>query len=69
MPGATAEDIDRAARVLWASVHGITAIAVTDKAPTLISTTALAFVDDLTSTFIRGLQAKMLVLPVARGSS
>ena len=67
LPHAAAEDIDRWARVLWAGVHGITAIAVTGKAPTLISSTAPAYVDELTSTFVRGLQAK-LVRPAAPGS-
>lgn len=69
LPNATAEVIDRSARVLWAGVHGITAIAVTEKAPTLISSTALAYVDELTSMFVRGLQSKMAALPAARGTS
>ena len=68
VPHATPEEIDRSARVLWAGVHGITAIAVTDKAPTLTSATALDYVDELTSTFVKGLQAKTLVLPATRGT-
>ena len=67
MAGATAQEIDRSARVLWAGVHGITAIAVTGRAPTLNSETALAYVDELTSTFVRGLQAKIPPAPPGRG--
>lgn len=68
LPHAKPEEIDRSARILWAGVHGMTAIAVTDKASTLIGSTAPAYVNELTSTFVRGLQAKMLVLPAAQGS-
>lgn len=68
LPNATPEEIDRSARVLWAGVHGITAIAVTDKAPTLISSTALTYVDELTSTFVRGLQATLPLVRAAQGS-
>ena len=48
-------EADRAARVLWAGVHGITAIAVTEKSPTMTPETAEAYVESLTATYIKGL--------------
>ncbi len=57
MPAASAADADTASRTLWAGVHGITAIAVTEKAPTMTSATAQAYVAALTKTFIKGLKA------------
>jgi AcrR family transcriptional regulator len=55
MPKASSDDVDMAARALWAGVHGITAIAVTDKGPKITPATAQAFTETLTSTFSRGL--------------
>jgi AcrR family transcriptional regulator len=55
LPGATRQELEIAARALWAGVHGITAIAVTDKGPTMTSATAHVFVKQLTSTYTRGL--------------
>lgn len=55
MPKASTDDVDMAARVLWAGVHGITAIAVSDKGPKITPATAQAFAEALTSTFSRGL--------------
>ena len=55
LPKASKADIEIAAKSLFAGVHGITAIAVTDKGPTLTSTTAHVFVKKLTTTYIRGL--------------
>ena len=40
MPNASKTEVEIAAKTFWASVHGITAIAVTDKGPTLNSATA-----------------------------
>jgi AcrR family transcriptional regulator len=57
MPTATKSELDIAARALLSGVHGITAIAVTGKGPTLTSTTAHVFVKQLTSTYFRGLMA------------
>ncbi|MBX9683314.1 MAG: TetR/AcrR family transcriptional regulator [Hyphomicrobium sp.] len=57
MIGASAEEKSLAARVLWAGVHGITAIAVTDKAPVLTASTALDYTHVLTQTFLDGLVA------------
>ena len=55
LPNAKAGEADRAARVLWAGVHGITAIAVTEKSPTMTPETAEAYVESLTATYIKGL--------------
>ena len=59
LPTTPKADVDIAAKALWAGVHGITAIAVTDKGPTMTSATALTFVKMLTSTYTRGLTAKI----------
>lgn len=51
-------EIEVAAKALWAGVHGVTAIAVTDKGPTLNSATAHAFARQLVTTYTRGLTCK-----------
>ena len=56
MAGAKPEVIDRKARVMWAGVHGISAIAVTDKSPTMTSQTAQEFVKSFTATYLAGLK-------------
>ena len=48
----------RAARVLWAGVHGITALAVTDKLSTVTSEEAVALVDDLVANYLAGLELR-----------
>jgi AcrR family transcriptional regulator len=58
MPGASKIEIEIAAKTFWASVHGITAIAVTDKGPTLTSATAHVFLKQLITTYTRGLTAR-----------
>lgn len=50
-------DSELAAKALWAGVHGVTAIAVTEKGPTLNPATALVFVNQLVTTYTRGLTA------------
>ncbi len=55
MPNAPQAKLELASRALWSGVHGITAIAVTDKGPTLTSATAQSFVNQLTRTYTRGL--------------
>jgi AcrR family transcriptional regulator len=57
LPKASKSEVEVAAKALWAGVHGITAIAVTDKGPSLNSATAQIFVRQLTSTYTRGLTA------------
>lgn len=56
MPNASAADIDVAARTLWASVHGISAIAVTEKGIKMTPQTAKKFVKVLTTTYANGLR-------------
>jgi hypothetical protein len=55
LPNAPRAEIEIASKALWAGVHGITAIAVTDKGPTMTSASALVFVRQLTTTYTRGL--------------
>ena len=57
LPNAKNGAADRAARTLWAGVHGISAIAVTEKSPTMTPETASAYVEELTATYIKGLRA------------
>ena len=53
-PGLEA-DRKRAARVLWAGVHGITSLSTADKLSVVTSETAGRLVDDLVGTYMRGL--------------
>jgi AcrR family transcriptional regulator len=45
----------RAARVLWASVHGIASLSVADKLTNVTIDTAGALIDDLVTTYITGI--------------
>jgi AcrR family transcriptional regulator len=56
IPDASPSEIEFASKALWTGVHGVTAVAVTEKGPTLNPTTAHKFVDQLTSTYVRGLK-------------
>lgn len=58
MPGRDHKDVDRTARVIWAGVHGISAIAVTDKSPTMTTETAQLYVADLMDMFLAALGAR-----------
>ena len=55
-PGQEA-DRQRAARVLWAGVHGITSLSTADKLSIVTTEAATRLIDDLVHTYIRGLQA------------
>lgn len=55
-PGREA-DRQRAARVLWAGVHGITSLSTADKLSIVTTEAATRLIDDLVHTYIRGLQA------------
>ena len=55
MKGAQRPDIDLAARALWGGVHGLTAICVTAKGPTINAGNAQVYVQTLTSNFVKGL--------------
>jgi AcrR family transcriptional regulator len=53
-PGREA-DRQRAARVLWAGVHGITSLSTADKLSVVTSESANRLVDDLVTTYLAGL--------------
>lgn len=50
-------DQKRAARVLWAGVHGITSLSTADKLSSITSEAAGPLVQDLVSTYLAGLSA------------
>ncbi len=58
MPQVHDAERKRAARVLWAGVHGITSLSTTDKLSIVTTEAAGSLVDDLVSTYLTGLQAK-----------
>lgn len=47
----------RAARVLWAGVHGITSLSTADKLSVVTSESAGTLIDDLVGTYLAGLKA------------
>jgi AcrR family transcriptional regulator len=55
-PGSEA-DRQRATRVLWAGVHGITSLSTADKLSVVTTETAGRLIDDLVGTYLRGLRA------------
>ena len=55
MEGFAAADIKRAARVLWAGVHGITSLSTADKLGTITTDSAAPLVEDLLQTYLAGL--------------
>jgi AcrR family transcriptional regulator len=55
-PGGEA-DRQRAARVLWAGVHGITSLSTADKLSVVTTETAGKLIDDLVGTYLRGLRS------------
>ncbi len=60
MPGADAHAVGRAARVLWAGVHGITSLSTTDKLSVVSAESARLVVDDLVATYLAGLSEQQL---------
>lgn len=48
----------RAARVLWAGVHGITSLSTADKLSTISADAAAPLVEDLVRTYLTGLERK-----------
>jgi AcrR family transcriptional regulator len=58
MPQVNEAERKRAARVLWAGVHGITSLSTTDKLSIVTTEAAGSLVDDLVSTYLAGLQQK-----------
>ena len=55
MPGASQDDVSRAARVLWAGVHGITSLAAAEKLANVTSDGAQILVHNLVTTYLAGL--------------
>lgn len=54
MNGSSTDEVHRAARVLWAGVHGITSLSTADKLSTITTDTASPLVDDLLRTYLKG---------------
>jgi AcrR family transcriptional regulator len=54
-PPGNEADGQRAARVLWAGLHGITALAAADKSSVVTAETARRLIDDLVGTYLAGL--------------
>jgi len=50
--------LKRAARVLWAGVHGITSLSTTDKLSIVSTEAAAALADDLVANYLAGLEAQ-----------
>lgn len=59
LPDAEEARTRRAARVLWASVHGITSLAAADKLSNVTPQYAARLVEDLMRTYLAGLQAEL----------
>jgi AcrR family transcriptional regulator len=55
----------RAARVLWAGVHGITSLSTADKLSIVTTEAASRLIDDLVRTYLRGVKANQHAAPVA----
>jgi AcrR family transcriptional regulator len=54
-PPGSVDERQRAARVLWAGVHGITSLSTADKLSVVTTETAARLIDDLISTYLAGL--------------
>jgi AcrR family transcriptional regulator len=57
-PAGREADLQRASRVLWAGVHGITSLSTADKLSVVTTETAGRLVDDLVGTYLAGLPAR-----------
>ena len=57
-PNATQEELDTTARALFAGVHGISAVAASEKGAHLTPATAQIYAKELTSNFVRGLRSR-----------
>jgi AcrR family transcriptional regulator len=58
-------DRQRAARVLWAGVHGITSLSTADKLSIVTTDAASRLIDDLVRTYLQGVKAKQQSAAVA----
>lgn len=58
LPQMSPTEARQRARTLWASVHGITLVAVGEKVPAMTQDTAQDYVAILTKTFLDGMKAR-----------
>jgi AcrR family transcriptional regulator len=64
-PEGAEADRQRAARVLWAGVHGITSLSTADKLSIVTSEAAGRLIDDLVKTYLLGVKASQPRVPAA----
>lgn len=57
-PAGQEADLQRASRVLWAGVHGITSLSTAEKLSVVTTSTAGSLIDDLVGTYLAGLSAR-----------
>jgi len=57
-PAASQAELDTTARALFAGVHGISAVAASEKGAHLTPATAQVYAKELTSNFVRGLRSR-----------
>lgn len=55
-PNCSKERLDATARALWTGVHGITAVAASEKGVQVTPATVHSYAKELTSTFVKGLR-------------
>lgn len=58
-------DRQRAARVLWAGVHGITSLSTADKLSIVTTETAGRLIEDLVKTYLQGVKSSQARVPAA----
>lgn len=58
MQGRSKADHERSARVLWASVHGISSLSTANRLSNITTDTAQVLVEDLVAGYLDGLEAK-----------
>jgi AcrR family transcriptional regulator len=58
-PTASFEELDTTARALFAGVHGIAAVAASEKGAQVTPATAQSYAKELTSNFVRGLRCRV----------
>ena len=61
LPRGEPGSVERAARALWAGVHGITSLSTADKLCTVTTDVAGSLVQDLVTTFLAGLKVQPLL--------
>ena len=58
MQGRSQGDIERAGRVLWASLHGITSLSTANRLSNVTGDSAQVLIENLVATYLDGLEAK-----------